>query len=343
VSGQGLSGGFRLRKAGRLGLLVVGLFSGLLLKGLSHVLIALDVPAAHDLLAVSHVVIAVLTAAILLKVVLRQARISARERKARRALDAALERGAGTATQQAVEPLVSSGAVPAAVAGTLADEEGSVYAFGDADERMLFEIGSLSKVFTALMLADMAGRGEVSLEERLDQILPTLEGAGAGEITLEALATHHSGLPRLPSRLIKQLLAQTLRQDDPTADPYAESTPERLEDDLRRLRRRGRASRFRYSNFGYAALGLALSRVAGLPYERPRERARRRDDRPGLDHPRRGRLAQRQHGRLWRLAGCGARAGTRGVRAERGCAHARGGPCRLRVAGPNLPRVTSGR
>ena len=258
----------RIRNAGRLGLLVVGIFSGLLLKGLSHILIALDVPGATALLAVSHIVIGVLAAAILLKVILTQARMGAREGRAKRTLDESLAAGEGTPAEQTVGPLVASGAVPAAVAGTVAGEHGSTQSFGAVDEHTLFEIGSLSKVFTALLLADMAEHGELSLDDRLDAMLPSLQGTDAGAITLAGLATHHSGLPRLPSRLMRHLVVDSLRQDDPTADPYAASTPEELEEDLRRFRRRGSGEpRFRYSNFGYAALGLALSRAAGAPYE----------------------------------------------------------------------------
>jgi hypothetical protein len=69
------------------------------------------------------------------------------------------------------------------------------------DGDTLFEIGSITKVFTATLLADMVERGEVSLDDTLRQGLPAtlrFHSPSAGDIKLRQLATHTSGLPRLP-------------------------------------------------------------------------------------------------------------------------------------------------
>jgi hypothetical protein len=69
------------------------------------------------------------------------------------------------------------------------------------DSNTLFEIGSITKTFTATLLADMAQRGEVDLDDPLQEYLPKtahVPTRGDKQITLRDLATHHSGLPRMP-------------------------------------------------------------------------------------------------------------------------------------------------
>src|SRR5690606_32788537 len=78
-----------------------------------------------------------------------------------------------------------------------------------------FETGSLTKLFTALLLADMASKGEVSLDDPAQKYLPegaTMPRRGGREITLRDLSMHVSGLPRLPDNM---------PYGDP-ADPYAD-------------------------------------------------------------------------------------------------------------------------
>ena len=78
---------------------------------------------------------------------------------------------------------------------------------GKGDKRPLggdtvFEIGSITKVFTALLLADMVERGEAEFDDPLSKHLPadvTAPKRGGKSITLEHLANHTSGLPRLPA------------------------------------------------------------------------------------------------------------------------------------------------
>src|ERR1017187_8555810 len=85
----------------------------------------------------------------------------------------------------------------------------------------IFEIGSVTKVFTSLLLADMVQRGEVALADPVAKYLPSgvkMPERNGHQITLEDLATHTSGLPRLPSNL---------NPKDP-ANPYADYTVEQL-------------------------------------------------------------------------------------------------------------------
>jgi serine-type D-Ala-D-Ala carboxypeptidase/endopeptidase len=118
----------------------------------------------------------------------------------------------------------------------------------------VFELGSISKAVTGLLLADAVVRGEVALDTPLSDCLPT-----PSPITLGALATHTSGLPRLPLAFLRRVGITN------KTDPYAGSTVEELLADLQRVRLR--RPRVRYSNFGPALLGQALAARAGAPYE----------------------------------------------------------------------------
>src|SRR5262245_45105932 len=98
------------------------------------------------------------------------------------------------------------------VAVTLAAGQRRVVAYGRSDtpdDRPLdgdavFEVGSITKVFTALLLADMVARGEVTLEQPVAKLLPagTVVPARERPITLLDLATYTSGLPRMPSNMV---------------------------------------------------------------------------------------------------------------------------------------------
>ena len=132
----------------------------------------------------------------------------------------------------------------------------------------IFEIGSITKVFTATLLADMAGEGLVGLDDPVQPHLPSgLRMPERGRpITLEDLATHRSGLPRLPKVGRRFVLAATTRD---RRDPYARIDPARLEAAIGRTPpRRAPGERFRYSNYAVGLLGHLLARRAGTGYER---------------------------------------------------------------------------
>ncbi len=129
------------------------------------------------------------------------------------------------------------------------------------DGDTLFEIGSVSKVFTSLLLSDMARRGEVALTDPVQKYLPAqarVPARGGREITLQDLATQTSGLPRLPSNL---------HPKDPS-DPYADYTVADLDRFLSSYElSRDIGSKYEYSNLGVGLLGHALSLKAGMTYE----------------------------------------------------------------------------
>ncbi|MEV7598560.1 serine hydrolase domain-containing protein [Kitasatospora sp. NPDC089797] len=129
----------------------------------------------------------------------------------------------------------------------------------------LFDIGSVTKVFTSLVLARLALDTTVHLDQPLAELLPAPAAVpvrGAEAITLRHLATHTSGLPRLPRGMLMRAL---LRPNRP--DPYAHCTSERILSGLARTRLRSVPGRgFRYSNLGAGLLGLALAHQAGAGY-----------------------------------------------------------------------------
>ena len=130
------------------------------------------------------------------------------------------------------------------------------------DGNTIFEIGSVTKVFTSLLLADMVQRGEVALTDPVAKYLPAgvkMPERNGRQITLEDLATHTSGLPRLPSNLSPK----------DAANPYADYSVEQLYQFLSGYQlTRDIGSQYEYSNLGGGLLGHVLARRAGMDYEK---------------------------------------------------------------------------
>lgn len=129
------------------------------------------------------------------------------------------------------------------------------------DGDTLFEIGSVAKIFTTLLLADAVERGEVRLDQPVAELLPegvTMPERDGRAITLLDLATYRSGLPRLPDNFDPADL------DDPYADYtaddlYAFLSSYELERDIDEA--------YEYSNLGVGLLGHVLALNAGELYE----------------------------------------------------------------------------
>ena len=128
------------------------------------------------------------------------------------------------------------------------------------DGETVFEIGSITKVFTALLLADAVERGEVALTEPVAKFLPaSVRVPERGRaITLGDLASHVSGLPRLPSNMTPK----------DANNPYADYTVEQLYAFLS-THQLGRdvGAQYEYSNLGGGLLGHVLALRAGMSYE----------------------------------------------------------------------------
>lgn len=125
------------------------------------------------------------------------------------------------------------------------------------DASSAFEIGSVSKTFTSLLLADLIEQGKADLDDLLSDYLP--EGSVVPDfqgkpIRLRHLVTHTSGLPALPPGNLV---------NDP-ADPYAALTPVALTEALGKTRLdREPGTRFEYSNYASMLLSYAVARRGG--------------------------------------------------------------------------------
>ena len=126
------------------------------------------------------------------------------------------------------------------------------------DESTPFELGSITKTFGGLLLADAVSRGEVRADGALGSYLPELAGTPIGDVRLEELAQHRSGVPPFPPSVIVRIPLATIGN----TNPYALDTPTLLQEvaGLQLMPTRGT---FMYSNLGATLLGHALARAAG--------------------------------------------------------------------------------
>jgi serine-type D-Ala-D-Ala carboxypeptidase/endopeptidase len=179
---------------------------------------------------------------------------------------------AGAVTAQHVPPadelaamvrfIALDGGPPGLVFGVVEPDGGTrVVAWGaGVSEDAIFEIASIGKAFTATVLADMALRGEVSLEDPVAMRLPahvTVPTIGGRPMTLLDLATHRTGLPPMPDNVGRR-------------NPYG-VYPAYGVDDLyaflaSQAERGILAADYLYSNVNYGLLGHALALAAGTSY-----------------------------------------------------------------------------
>jgi CubicO group peptidase (beta-lactamase class C family) len=131
------------------------------------------------------------------------------------------------------------------------------------NQNTLFNIASITKTFTTLLLADMVKQGLVNLSDPIEKYLPAsvkVPEFNRQKITLEDLATHTSGLPELPSNV---WLNNKVGDINPN---YNESQLYQALSDTKLTRAPG--SQFQYSSFGISLLGHILSlKSGGIPYE----------------------------------------------------------------------------
>lgn len=162
-----------------------------------------------------------------------------------------------SAVSSGIGSLVSRGFVRSIAVGAIRRSDGEVstdaLAMGPPEElgsHSVLEAGSITKGVTALLLADLVIAGVVSLEDPVSKYLPLPE---LEHVTLEHLATHRSGQPRMP-RSWNNLLGVS----------YNDWDEDRL---LASIRPSMPTERPRYSNLGFALLGQALAAACGVEYE----------------------------------------------------------------------------
>jgi D-alanyl-D-alanine-carboxypeptidase/D-alanyl-D-alanine-endopeptidase len=158
---------------------------------------------------------------------------------------------------------------PGIVVGLISEKGTEVVAYGKrergkveaVDGDTVFEIGSITKVFTTLLLQVMADQGELNLNDPIGKFLPAsvkTPSKGGNQITLLDLATHTSGLPRLPENL-----------SQPNLDnPYADYDVNKMYDFLSHYKLSRRiGAKYEYSNLGMGLLGHLLALKAGTNFE----------------------------------------------------------------------------
>jgi len=182
--------------------------------------------------------------------------------------DAELDKDKAMDIQTLLQEYVEDfGAVGAAV-GWIENSETQYFFFGkksiqdseDISKDTTFDIGSITKVFTTLALMDLAAKGEVQLDDPIEAFLPGIKvpEIKAKKITLRHLATHHSGLPRMPDNF---------NPKNPL-NPYEDYTVENLYQFLQSYSLpRAPEEQLEYSNVGMGLLGHILSLKTGQSYE----------------------------------------------------------------------------
>jgi len=128
------------------------------------------------------------------------------------------------------------------------------------DGNTVFEIGSVTKVFTSLLLAELVVDHQLTLDTPVATLLPGAKlPTGKRGITVLDLATHTSGLPRMPNN-IHPIDGHTPYADYTTTDLLAFVATAVVAQEP--------GTHFEYSNLGAALLGEALARHGHAPWER---------------------------------------------------------------------------
>lgn len=169
-----------------------------------------------------------------------------------------------------VEPLMERGHTVGVIVAVIDGNDTEYYSYGTVaknsnkkpDPDTVFAIGSITKTFTALLLADMAERRVMGLDTPIQALLPldvSVPKYGSRQITLGDLASHVSGLPRMPSNW------------DPAEeeDPYADYDEDKLYEFISAYElTRKPGDEYEYSNLGFGLLGHILSLNQKMTYER---------------------------------------------------------------------------
>jgi serine-type D-Ala-D-Ala carboxypeptidase/endopeptidase len=167
--------------------------------------------------------------------------------------------------EQAIHARIADGEYPAMVVAVIDGNRSHVYGFGklangqapSADT--IFQIGSITKTFTATLLAEAVNNHEVKLDTPVAKLLPgfTIPSRNGKLITLGELAMQDSGLPRLPGNMDMANVH----------DPYADYDAAKLKDFLSTYKlSRDPGASYEYSNLGVGLLGFALAQHAGTAY-----------------------------------------------------------------------------
>lgn len=128
-----------------------------------------------------------------------------------------------------------------------------------ADEHREYEVASISKTFTAALVMDAVDRGELTLETTVEDVLGSrASGTGVADRTIAQLASHTSGIPRLPPSMLRRLTWDTPLRKNPYRDLDGESVIDAaLEVEVEE------PGTYQYSNLATALEGHLVASAAG--------------------------------------------------------------------------------
>lgn len=175
-----------------------------------------------------------------------------------------------------VRKAMKSGQFPGIVVGVYKNDRVFVKGYGTVDKdfsqipdaETVFQIGSVSKLLTALLLQRLCDEGIVAMDTTLGEILGAsiaLSSAVQG-VTLKQLVTHTSGFPRIPQSLLDKA-TEKAGDKDLMLDPYSYLGPEYVFDYLATAEGKRKSGQFEYSNYGMGLLAHVLEVVTGDDYE----------------------------------------------------------------------------
>lgn len=155
--------------------------------------------------------------------------------------------------------------------GIIKDGKTTIYNYGEVkkgssilpDNSTLFELGSITKTFTATLLSYYANQEKINLQDPIIKFLPANVAANPElkDITVLQLSNHTSGLARLPDNF-------TLQRPYDEANPYKNYNKKLLFDYLSRATLNSKpGEKYAYSNMGVGLLGIILEKVSGKSFE----------------------------------------------------------------------------
>lgn len=174
------------------------------------------------------------------------------------------------------EKFIKTGSFPGIVVGVCKGGRTFIKGYGIVDKECaqapdattVFQIGSISKVLTGLLLQRLCDHRVVSMDATLGELLgkSMALAPSVGDVTLRQLATHTSGFPRIPQP-IGEKITRMAGGGDPMLNPYSDLDRQDIFDYLANATGKHKAGRFDYSNYGMGLLAHVLEAVAGDDYE----------------------------------------------------------------------------
>lgn len=167
--------------------------------------------------------------------------------------------------QKASQPLIASGKYPGIAIGVIVAGRRQMFFYGEKRRgskqplgpHTVFETGSLTKVFTSVLLARLIGDRVVALNDNIAKYLPIPLSGSLSRVTLRHLATHMSGLPRVPAGLKLT-----------SGNPYHGYGVVQLHADLKKVKLRSPpGQKYNYSNWGAGLLAHILTLATKQSYE----------------------------------------------------------------------------